>query len=61
VVADGLPVIGPVPGSDGLFVATGHGMVGVTMSAPTGAALAELIVDQKRPDRIKPFGLERFH
>jgi D-amino-acid dehydrogenase len=61
VVADGLPVIGPVPGRDGLFVATGHGMVGVTMSAPTGAALAELIVDQKRPDRIKPFGLERFH
>lgn len=61
VVSDGLPVIGPVPGHDGLFVATGHGMVGVTMSAPTGAALAELIVERKLPERIAPFGLERFH
>jgi D-amino-acid dehydrogenase len=61
VVFDGLPVIGPVPKNEGLFVATGHGMVGVTMSAPTGEALAELIVDKKRPERIAPFGLDRFH
>ena len=61
VVSDGLPVIGPVPGLEGLFVATGHGMVGVTMSAPTGDALAELIVEKTKPARIAPFGLERFH
>jgi D-amino-acid dehydrogenase len=61
VVADGLPVIGQVPGRDGLYVATGHGMVGMTMSSPTGKALADAILDRKTPDVLAPFGLERFH
>jgi D-amino-acid dehydrogenase len=61
VVGDGLPVIGPVPDRKGLYVATGHGMVGVTMSGPTGKALAETIVERRVPERLIPFGLERFH
>src|SRR5262249_51455257 len=32
LLPDGLPAIGPVPGHPGLFVATGHGMLGVTLA-----------------------------
>lgn len=60
VVSDGLPVIGPVPQQPGLYVATGHGMVGVTMSAPTGKALAEAIVERRVPAALLPLGFSRF-
>jgi D-hydroxyproline dehydrogenase subunit beta len=38
---DGLPLIGPYPGADGLVLATGHGSVGVTQSLGTGEAVAD--------------------
>jgi D-amino-acid dehydrogenase len=40
---DGLPVIGHAPGFDNVFVATGHGMLGMTLAAATGTAIRELI------------------
>jgi D-amino-acid dehydrogenase len=40
---DDLPIIGPAPGLDGLWLATGHGMMGMGMSTATGRLLAELI------------------
>ena len=45
VTDDGLPLIGPVPGVAGAFVATGHGPWGMLNAPATGRALAELIVD----------------
>ena len=31
---DSLPLLGPIPGQDGLYVAAGHGMLGVTLARP---------------------------
>lgn len=57
---DGLPVIGGVPDRPGLFVATGHGMLGITLAPATGEALAPLVLDDERPPELAPLGLERF-
>jgi glycine/D-amino acid oxidase-like deaminating enzyme len=63
VVDDGLPMIGPVPGGRGAYVATGHGPWGMLNAPATGLALAELIVDGAShtvdlrpfyPDRLPP-------
>ncbi len=45
VTDDGLPLIGPVPGVAGAYVATGHGPWGILNAPATGRALAELIAD----------------
>jgi glycine/D-amino acid oxidase-like deaminating enzyme len=44
VTADGLPLIGRVPGLAGAYVATGHGPWGMLNAPATGLALAELII-----------------
>jgi D-amino-acid dehydrogenase len=49
---DDVPILGPVPGRDGLWLATGHGMMGMGMSAGTGQLLADLITG--RPPAIDP-------
>jgi D-amino-acid dehydrogenase len=58
VTADGLPVIGRT-GTDGVFVAGGHGMWGMTLGPATGRLLAELIATGKRPDALAPFDPQR--
>ncbi len=45
VTADGLPLIGPVPGVAAAYVATGHSVWGMLNAPATGEAMAELIVD----------------
>jgi glycine/D-amino acid oxidase-like deaminating enzyme len=45
VTRDGLPLIGPVPGVAGAYVATGHSVWGILNAPATGEAMAELIVD----------------
>jgi glycine/D-amino acid oxidase-like deaminating enzyme len=45
VTDDGLPLIGPVRGTPGAFVATGHGPWGMLNAPATGRALAELIAE----------------
>ena len=56
---DGLPYIGPVPSRPGLYVATGHAMLGVTLAPATGECLASLMVDETPPARLQPFRLDR--
>jgi D-amino-acid dehydrogenase len=56
---DGLPLIGPVPGHDGLFVATGHGMMGVTLAPSTGAAVAPLVLEDRLVPELRPFRIDR--
>lgn len=43
MMADDLPLLGRAPGYNNLFLATGHGMMGVGMSAGTGRLLADLM------------------
>ena len=42
---DGLPAIGSIPAYRGLYVATGHAMLGLTLGPATGKLLSELMLD----------------
>jgi glycine/D-amino acid oxidase-like deaminating enzyme len=53
----GLPLIGPVPGVKGIYVATGHSVWGILNAPATGEAMAELIVDGV----ARTVDLSRFH
>ena len=56
VTQDGLPLIGKVPGSEGLYVATGHNVWGILNAPATAEALAELIADgSARSTDLAPF------
>jgi D-amino-acid dehydrogenase len=57
---DGLPVVGPVQGFDGLAVATGHGRMGITLAPATGEAVRSLLLEKTAVPEIRPFGLDRF-
>ncbi len=45
---DGLPYIGPHPKMGNLFVAAGHGMMGMSLGPATGKLISELVM-QRRP------------
>ena len=62
---DGLPLIGPVAGVEGAYLATGHSVWGILNAPATGEAIAELIIDGAArsvdlsafdPARLPPFG-----
>ena len=57
---DDLPIIGRVPGRDGLWLATGHGMMGVGMSTGTGQLVADLIAGRAPAIDPAPYRIERF-
>jgi D-amino-acid dehydrogenase len=58
--SDGLPVIGPVPGREGLYVATGHGRMGITLGPITGKLMTQVILEGAAPRELEPFRIERF-
>jgi len=58
--SDGLPVIGAVPGREGLYVATGHGRMGITLGPITGKLTAQVILEGAAPRELEPFRIERF-
>lgn len=55
--AGGLPVMDRVDGLDGLWLSTGHGMMGVTLALSAAAALREYIDTGQRPAVLEPFRL----
>jgi glycine/D-amino acid oxidase-like deaminating enzyme len=57
---DGRPILGRVPGLDGLFVASGCCVGGLSLSPAAGRALADLIVDGKSDPDLGPLSVERF-
>ncbi|MCI4568816.1 FAD-dependent oxidoreductase [Lysobacter sp. CFH 32150] len=57
---DDIPIIGRVPGRDGLWLATGHGMMGVSMSAGTGQLVADLVTGREAAIDPAPYRPERF-
>ena len=60
--ADRMPLIGPVPGWRGVYIATGHGTKGIHLSAVTGRIVADQIVRGKTevPVPAKAFSPGRF-
>lgn len=57
---DDVPLIGRVPGRDGLWIATGHGMMGVSMSAATGQLVADLVSGATPAVDPTPYSPARF-
>jgi len=57
---DGLPIIGPVEGIEGFFVAAGHEGDGIALSPVTGKIVSDLIVDGKTFMDVSQLALERF-
>ncbi|MGY4515488.1 FAD-dependent oxidoreductase [Lysobacter sp. HA18] len=57
---DDVPMIGAVPGRRGLWLATGHGMMGVGMSAGTGQLLADLVSGRATAIDPAPYRPDRF-
>jgi D-amino-acid dehydrogenase len=58
--ADGLPYIGRIKKYDNLVVATGHGMLGLSLGAGTGKLVSELVGGQQTSIDLRPFSVERF-
>lgn len=52
---DGLPLIGALPGLDGIYLATGHGMLGVTLAPATADLLAPLVLERRAAPELAPF------
>jgi D-amino-acid dehydrogenase len=55
MTADGLPVIGRSPALQNVFVATGHGMLGVTLAPATAALLTPLVLEGRAAPELAPF------
>jgi D-amino-acid dehydrogenase len=57
---DGLPVIGPASGMDGVFYAFGHGHIGLNSAPATAAMIAELVAGIPSGLDSTPFAADRF-
>ena len=58
--ADGLPVLGPFAGIEGLFYATGHHRNGILLAPITGELIAKAIVEGETPLLLSAFLPGRF-
>ena len=54
---DGFPMCGKLPGSESIFVATGHFRSGIHLSPGTATCLADLMSGQKPPIQMDAFGV----
>jgi len=57
---DSLPVIGPVPRADNVWLAFGHGHVGMCGGASTGREIANLVAGRTPQVDLAPFRVARF-
>lgn len=57
---DGLPIIGPLPGVEGFFVAGGHGGQGVILGGGSGLLAAQMILGAQPFTDPMPFSPARF-
>ena len=58
--SDQLPIIGPVPGWEGVYLATGGGRKGVLLASVMGRVMADLILRGETPVDISPLLPDRF-
>lgn len=56
---DGLPILGPVPHVQGLFMAAGHEGDGIALSPITGQIIAEWIAEGSPSMDVSPFNAKR--
>ena len=56
---DGLPIVGPVPGHHGVFVASGHAMEGLTLGPITGKLVSEYVLDGNQSMDIRALAVDR--
>ncbi|MGD8727455.1 MAG: FAD-dependent oxidoreductase [Gemmatimonadales bacterium] len=59
-LSDGLPVVGPILGLRGAFVATGHAMLGLTLGPVTGQLIAEYVLDEEPSMDVSALVAHRF-
>ncbi len=57
---DGLPILGYLKGYRNLAIATGHGMMGLTLGSATAVAIADLMTDNSSREVLEPFNPARF-
>jgi D-amino-acid dehydrogenase len=57
---DGLPIVGPLSAPEGVYLATGHAMLGLTLGPVTGQLVAEWILDGKPSIDVGAMRVERF-
>lgn len=57
-VADGFPVLGPVPGAAGLIIATGHYRNGILLAPITAKIIADVVTGES--NGLQPFSVDRF-
>ena len=57
---DDLPMLGRAPGTENLVLATGHGMLGVSMSAITGLLISEVVTGRPPSLDLAPYAVTRF-
>jgi glycine/D-amino acid oxidase-like deaminating enzyme len=60
MTADGHHILGPAPGVEGFYFASGCNVAGLSISPTIGEALAAWIVDGKPPWDLTPMSVERF-
>ncbi len=57
---DDLPLIGPVRDWKNLYLATGHGMMGISMAPATGRLAAEIVTGSRPHIDPRPFAARRY-
>lgn len=60
MMADSLPVLGPLPGRGRVLCAFGHGHYGLTQGPTTGKLIARLVFGEEPGIDLAPFSIERF-
>ena len=60
ICVDDLPIIGRAPGHRNVWLATGHGMLGVSMSTATAQLVADLVCARTPQIDPAPYSPERF-
>lgn len=58
---DDMPIIDFAPALGNLVIATGHGMLGITLATGTGKIVCDLVYGKTPEINVTPFGLSRFH
>lgn len=57
---DTIPIISPSSKMPGVFYATGHGHLGLTLSATTARLIADMVTGVKPPVDMTPFRINRY-
>ena len=57
---DDLPILGRPPGLDNVILATGHGMLGMSLGPITGKLVSQIACGEKPDVDLKPLRVERF-